>query len=352
MRPSRPPAAIRQARARCDIHAAALARWSGKAPAVRAERKARRIRCSSCSAAACSPRCSRCCSSSSTVRRAEHIEQMVGERRFAVPLLVFLVVAAGSFALYSRLLVQELAFVLRPGRRRGQRSRRAAARRGRRARRDALRAWPRAGSGRRHGTYELVAARRANHVDAAPRPARARVDRRRLRRALGRTARRQRTAGGLDVTSRRATHRALRAAAERRDATSRRRCELAAGLPRLHRLSTGARATAEFDGFIAGRVRDRRLLRGRDAHGAVAQLHDLDPARRARVLHERSSRRNARGPTGVTEIAMRIARPGLDAAHRADGRVRRTPEVRTAAPGAHRRAAGGGARGARRCATS
>lgn len=47
------------------------------------------------------------------VRRTEHIEQMVGERRFAVPLLVFLVIAAGSFALYSKLRSQELAFVLR-----------------------------------------------------------------------------------------------------------------------------------------------------------------------------------------------------------------------------------------------
>ncbi len=47
------------------------------------------------------------------VRRTEHIEQMVGERRFAVPLLVFLVIGAGSFALYSKLRSQELGFVLR-----------------------------------------------------------------------------------------------------------------------------------------------------------------------------------------------------------------------------------------------
>jgi hypothetical protein len=47
------------------------------------------------------------------VRRTEHIEQMVGRRRFAVPLLVFLVIAAGSFALYSKLRSQELEFVLR-----------------------------------------------------------------------------------------------------------------------------------------------------------------------------------------------------------------------------------------------
>jgi PAS domain S-box-containing protein len=47
------------------------------------------------------------------VRRTEHIEQMVGERRFAVPLLVFLVIGAGSFALYSQLRSQELTFVLR-----------------------------------------------------------------------------------------------------------------------------------------------------------------------------------------------------------------------------------------------
>jgi PAS domain S-box-containing protein len=47
------------------------------------------------------------------VRRTEHIEQMVGERRFAVPLLVFLVIVAGSIALYSRLRSQELGFVLR-----------------------------------------------------------------------------------------------------------------------------------------------------------------------------------------------------------------------------------------------
>jgi len=47
------------------------------------------------------------------VRRTEHIEQMVGERRFAVPLLVFLVIAAGAIAIYSKLRGQELAFVLR-----------------------------------------------------------------------------------------------------------------------------------------------------------------------------------------------------------------------------------------------
>jgi PAS domain S-box-containing protein len=47
------------------------------------------------------------------VRRTEHIEQMVGERRFAVPLLVFLVIGAASFAMHSKLRSQELNFVLR-----------------------------------------------------------------------------------------------------------------------------------------------------------------------------------------------------------------------------------------------
>jgi PAS domain S-box-containing protein len=46
-----------------------------------------------------------------TVRSAEHIEQIVGERRFAVPLLVFAVIAAGSFALHSKLLTKELDFI-------------------------------------------------------------------------------------------------------------------------------------------------------------------------------------------------------------------------------------------------
>lgn len=46
-------------------------------------------------------------------RRTEHIEQMVGERRFAVPLLVFLVIGAASFAMFSKLRSQELNFVLR-----------------------------------------------------------------------------------------------------------------------------------------------------------------------------------------------------------------------------------------------
>jgi len=48
-----------------------------------------------------------------TVRRTEHIEQMVGERRFIVPSLVFLLLAVGSFMLYSKLLDQELEFVRR-----------------------------------------------------------------------------------------------------------------------------------------------------------------------------------------------------------------------------------------------
>ncbi len=46
-----------------------------------------------------------------TVRRVEYIEQMVGERRFAVPALVFVVIAVGSFTLYSKLRAQEIAFV-------------------------------------------------------------------------------------------------------------------------------------------------------------------------------------------------------------------------------------------------
>jgi PAS domain S-box-containing protein len=48
-----------------------------------------------------------------TVRRTEHIEQMVGERRFIVPSLVFLLLTVGSFALYKRLVDQELDFVRR-----------------------------------------------------------------------------------------------------------------------------------------------------------------------------------------------------------------------------------------------
>ena len=47
------------------------------------------------------------------VRRTDQLEQMVGERRFAVPLLVFVVLSAGSFVIYSKLRSQELAFVLR-----------------------------------------------------------------------------------------------------------------------------------------------------------------------------------------------------------------------------------------------
>jgi PAS domain S-box-containing protein len=46
-----------------------------------------------------------------TVRRVEHIEQMVGARRFALPMLVFLVLGAGAFTLHSRLRAQEAAFV-------------------------------------------------------------------------------------------------------------------------------------------------------------------------------------------------------------------------------------------------
>jgi len=48
-----------------------------------------------------------------TVRRTEHIEQMVGDRRFIVPSLVFLLLTLGNFALYFKLLDQELAFVRR-----------------------------------------------------------------------------------------------------------------------------------------------------------------------------------------------------------------------------------------------
>jgi PAS domain S-box-containing protein len=48
-----------------------------------------------------------------TARRTEHVEQLFGERRFAVPALVFVVIAAGSFALYWQLRDRELDFVQR-----------------------------------------------------------------------------------------------------------------------------------------------------------------------------------------------------------------------------------------------
>ena len=48
-----------------------------------------------------------------TVRRTEYMQQMVGERRFVVPTLVFLLLTVGSVALYKRLLDQELDFVRR-----------------------------------------------------------------------------------------------------------------------------------------------------------------------------------------------------------------------------------------------
>lgn len=48
-----------------------------------------------------------------TVRRTEYIERMVGERRFIVPSLVFILLTAGSLALYTKLLDQEIDFVRR-----------------------------------------------------------------------------------------------------------------------------------------------------------------------------------------------------------------------------------------------
>jgi PAS domain S-box-containing protein len=47
-----------------------------------------------------------------TARRAEDIEQIVGKRSFAMPLLVLIVLATGTFVLYSRLLVRERDFIL------------------------------------------------------------------------------------------------------------------------------------------------------------------------------------------------------------------------------------------------
>ena len=46
-------------------------------------------------------------------RRTEQVEQMIGERRFVVPALVFLVLAAGSFGLYWQLQALETDFVER-----------------------------------------------------------------------------------------------------------------------------------------------------------------------------------------------------------------------------------------------
>jgi sensor domain CHASE-containing protein len=46
-----------------------------------------------------------------TARRTEQVEQMIGERRLAVPLLVFAVLVAGSFGLYWQLKQREADFV-------------------------------------------------------------------------------------------------------------------------------------------------------------------------------------------------------------------------------------------------
>jgi PAS domain S-box-containing protein len=48
-----------------------------------------------------------------TARRTEQVEQMFGERRFAIPALVFVVLAAASFALYGQLRSRESDFVER-----------------------------------------------------------------------------------------------------------------------------------------------------------------------------------------------------------------------------------------------
>jgi len=48
-----------------------------------------------------------------TARHAEQVEQLFGERRFAIPVLVFAIIAAGSFALFWQLRSRELDFVQR-----------------------------------------------------------------------------------------------------------------------------------------------------------------------------------------------------------------------------------------------
>jgi len=48
-----------------------------------------------------------------TARRTEQVEQLFGERRFAVPLLVFATIAAGGFALFWQLRARELEYVQR-----------------------------------------------------------------------------------------------------------------------------------------------------------------------------------------------------------------------------------------------
>ncbi len=123
------------------------------------------------------------------VRRAEHIEQMVGERRFAVPMLVFLVIGAGSFALYSKLRSQELEFVLRQVQDEASKIGRCCVRR-RTNGSPRWRAWRHAGNRRRH-RIPAVAPRCRESRGADARPARDRVDRPDLPRALGRAARGQ-----------------------------------------------------------------------------------------------------------------------------------------------------------------
>ena len=166
------------------------------------------------------------------------------------------------------------------------------------------RAWRRAGTSAGGTDVRAVAPRRGQSRRAAAGPARARVDRCRLPRALDRAAGRQREGAGARL---RPTSSAPLRCAAPRDASaprSRRRCTWCR-VTRLHRLSTAAPGRP-FRRLPRRRVLHRRLLPRRDQRRAVAQLHHGHPARRHGVLHQRARRPRAWRAARSNERIMRI----------------------------------------------
>ena len=282
-----------------------------------------------------------------TARRTEHIEQMFGERRFAVPALVFagargrqfraLLAAARPGARFrrSRRLQDEAAEVESLLRARAHRTRRLAG-----AYRGAL------GRRRRHRRSACGAATPPIIVTQLPGCAPSNGSTRSYHVRWV-----EPLAGNETAVGRR---RALRTHARAARCAARDSATATTLTPPLNLVQGYAGFIAylpvhrggQFDGFIAGVFSIDDFFHGAVERRAVAQLHHRHPARGHAVLRQHRGDSTPLRETWIAERIMRIGDRALDAAHRAHRGIRGSAEILAAVAGAGCRPAGGHAGGA------
>ena len=236
---------------------------------------------------------------------------------------MFLLIAVGSFALYSKLLDQELEFVRRQVHERCRRNRCAAARAARPSASPRSRAWRRAGNRPAARPYRTVAQRRRQSRQRSFRG---------CARSSGSTptitcagsSRSPGNEGALGRDVLRATSRAgaLRGAAERGAATAHAAAaDLAQGYTGVHRLSTGA-ARGPVRRLHRRRVLGRTTSSTARSHASLSRDYAISINYDGkRVLRQQPRRQPASTRDLAIERTLRIGDQRLDAAHGAHAAI-------------------------------